>query len=35
MKYLLGGTFMKYNNVEFDNYLKSYPDASGYYGRYR
>ena len=25
---------MKYNNVEFDNYLKSYPDASGYYGRY-
>ncbi len=25
---------MKYNNVDFDNYFKNYPDANGYYGRY-
>ena len=25
---------MKYNNVEFDNYLKNYPDVNGYFGRY-
>ena len=25
---------MKYNNVEFDTYLKNYPDKNGYFGKY-
>lgn len=25
---------MKYNNVDFDTYLKSYPDENGYFGHY-
>ena len=25
---------MKYNNVEFDTYFKTYPDENGYFGKY-
>lgn len=25
---------MKFNGIEFDTYLKNYPDANGYFGRY-
>lgn len=25
---------MKYNNVEFDNYFKNYPDRNGFFGKY-
>ena len=25
---------MKYNDFEFDNYMKKYPDADGFYGRF-
>ena len=27
-------TIMKFNNVDFDTYLKNYPDKNGYFGRY-
>ena len=25
---------MKFNNVDFDTYLKQYPDKDGYFGKY-
>ncbi len=25
---------MKHNGMEFDNYMKNYPDENGYYGKY-
>ena len=25
---------MKFNNIDFDTYLKKYPDKDGYFGKY-
>ncbi len=25
---------MKFNNIDFDTYLKNYPDADGFFGKY-